>query len=434
MPFSNLGFTPPVSAAFNRALKDDHFSQATEVQLAAIPAILQGRDVLASAQTGSGKTAAYALPLLQQLVDAEPPQAGKPRCLVLVPTRELAVQVEEMTRKFAKFLPRKIKLLAAFGGVEIEPQMTALREGIDILIATPGRLLDLADQRALSFKSIRHFVLDEADRLLELGFSDELQRTLALLPEKRQNLFFSATFSAEIEILAVALLRDPVRIEIAATVGEKPQIEERAIAVDAARRTQLFKKLFIENDWERALVFVARQYDAEKVAMKLRSAGLKAEPLHGQLTQGKRIQVVQDIKAGRIDVVVATDLASRGLDIKELPVVVNFDLPRSATDYTHRIGRTGRAGLPGLAVSFVSMDAQEHWQLICKRQGVAADLEEIEGFEPSDQPQPQDAALVPTGLDIHGGIKGKRLSKKDKLRAAAAQAGLDASRDSKESA
>ncbi len=422
MPFSNLGFTPAVLAAFNRALHGEEFSQATEVQLAAIPAILEGRDVLASAQTGSGKTAAYALPILQQLVDAEPPQAGKPRCLVIVPTRELAVQVEEMTRKFAKFLPRKIKLLAAYGGVAIEPQMEALRDGIDILIATPGRLLDLADQRALSFKQVGSFVLDEADRLLDLGFQDELQRVLTLLPEKRQNLFFSATFSAEIEILAAALLRDPLRVQIDAKPEEALQIEERALAVDAARRTQLLRKLFTENDWERAIVFVARQYDAEKVAMKLRAAGLKAEPLHGQLTQGKRSQVVQDLKASRIQIVVATDLASRGLDVKELPVVVNYDLPRSATDYTHRIGRTGRAGLPGLAVSFVSIDMQAHWQLICKRQGVAAELEEIEGFEPTDQPLPESQALVPTGLDINGGIKGKRPSKKDKLRATAALA------------
>jgi ATP-dependent RNA helicase RhlE len=422
MPFSNLGFTPAVLAAFHRALLGEEFTQATEVQLAAIPAILQGRDVLASAQTGSGKTAAYALPLLQHLVAQDMPQAGKPRCLVLVPTRELAVQVEEMTRKFAKYLPRKIKLLAAFGGVDIEPQMQSLRDGVDILIATPGRLLDLADQRALSFKQVKSFVLDEADRLLDLGFQEELQRVLTLLPEKRQNLFFSATFSSEIEILAAALLHDPLRIEIAATSQDKPQIEERAIAVDAARRTQLFKKLFTENDWERALVFVARQYDAEKVAMKLRSTGLRAEPLHGQLTQGKRIQVVQDIKAGRIDVVVATDLASRGLDIKELPVVVNYDLPRSVTDYTHRIGRTGRAGLPGLAVSFVSIDTQEHWELICKRQSVATELEEIDGFEPTDAPKGIEVPLVSTGLDIHGGIKGRRMSKKDKLRAAAAQA------------
>jgi ATP-dependent RNA helicase RhlE len=421
MSFSNLGFTPPVLAAFHRALKDDDFSQATEVQLAAIPAVLQGRDVLASAQTGSGKTAAYALPILQQLVSAEPPQQGKPRCIVIVPTRELAVQVDEMTRKFAKFLPRKIKLLAAYGGVAIEPQMEALREGIDILIATPGRLLDLSDQRALSFKSVRSFVLDEADRLLDLGFQAELQRILNLLPEKKQNLFFSATFSAEIEILAAALLRDPIRVQIAAKPEEALQIEERALAVDAARRTQLLRKLFIENDWERALVFVARQYDAEKVAMKLRAAGLAAEPLHGQLTQGKRMQVVQDLKASRIQIVVATDLASRGLDIKELPVVVNYDLPRSATDYTHRIGRTGRAGMPGLAVSFVTVDMQAHWQLICKREGVAAELEEVEGFEPTDLPQPEGQSLVPTGLDINGGIKGKRMSKKDKLRAAAVQ-------------
>jgi ATP-dependent RNA helicase RhlE len=419
MLFSNLGFTPAVQAAFARAVQGEDFSQATEVQLAAIPAILQCCDVLASAQTGSGKTAAYALPILQTLVDLEPAAAGKPRCLVIVPTRELAVQVEEMTRKFAKFLPRKIKLLAAFGGVDVEPQMLAMREGVDVLIATPGRLLDLADQRALSFKSIKHFVLDEADRLLDLGFNEELKRILMLLPEKRQNLFFSATFSAEIEILAAALLSDPVRVQIEAAPQEKPQIEERAVAVDAARRTQLFKKLFTENDWERALVFVARQYDAEKVAMKLRAAGLSAEPLHGQLTQGKRMQVVQDIKAGRIQIVVATDLASRGIDIKELPVVVNYDLPRSATDYTHRIGRTGRAGMPGLAVSFVTMDMQAHWRLICKRQGAAVVLEEIEGFEPKDHPPPSDAPLVPTGLDINGGIKGKRPSKKDKLRAAA---------------
>ncbi len=418
MPFSNLGFTPAVLAAFNRALQGEEFSHATEVQHAAIPAILQGKDVLASAQTGSGKTAAYALPILQQLVGEEPPTSGKPRCLVIVPTRELAAQVEEMTRKLAKFLPRKIRVLAAHGGVAIEPQMEALREGVDILIATPGRLLDLADQRALSFKQVRSFVLDEADRLLDLGFQDELQRILILLPEKRQNLFFSATFSAEIEILAAALLRDPLRIQIASTPEEAPQIDERAIAVDAARRTQLLRKLFTDNDWERALVFVARQYDAEKVAMKLRAAGLKAEPLHGQLTQGKREQVLQDLKASRIEIVVATDLAARGLDVKELPVVVNYDLPRSATDYTHRIGRTGRAGLPGLAVSFVSVDARAHWQLICKRQGVAAELEEVEGFEPVDEAQQGGVALIPTGLDIHGGIKGKRPSKKDKLRAA----------------
>ncbi len=425
MPFSNLGFTPAVLAAFNRALQGEEFSQATEVQHAAIPAILQGKDVLASAQTGSGKTAAYALPILQQLVGEEPPTSGKPRCLVIVPTRELAAQVEEMTRKLAKFLPRKIRVLAAHGGVAIEPQMEALREGVDILIATPGRLLDLADQRALSFKQVRSFVLDEADRLLDLGFQDELQRILILLPEKRQNLFFSATFSAEIEILAAALLRDPLRIQIASTPEEAPQIDERAIAVDAARRTQLLRKLFTDNDWERALVFVARQYDAEKVAMKLRAAGLKAEPLHGQLTQGKREQVLQDLKASRIEIVVATDLAARGLDVKELPVVVNYDLPRSATDYTHRIGRTGRAGLPGLAVSFVSVDARAHWQLICKRQGVEAELEEVEGFEPVDEAQQGGVALIPTGLDIYGGIKGKRISKKDKLRAAAALANVD---------
>jgi ATP-dependent RNA helicase RhlE len=419
MPFSNLGFSPSALAAFHRAVKDDEFTQATPVQSAAIPAVLQGKDVLAQAQTGSGKTAAYALPLLAQLADVEAPLPGKPRCIVLVPTRELADQVERMVRQFAQFLPRKIKLLAAFGGVAIEPQMEALRGGVDMLIATPGRLLDLADQRALSFKPVRSLVLDEADRLLDLGFSQELERILGLLPEKRQSLFFSATFSPEIESLAANLLRDPVRIQIDAAPSQRPEIEERAVAVDAARRTALFRKLFTENDWERALLFVARQYDAEKIAMKLRNAGLAAEPLHGQLTQGKRMQVVQDLKASRIQIVVATDLAARGLDVKELPVVVNYDLPRSATDYTHRIGRTGRAGMPGLAVSFVTVDQKAHWQLICKREGVAAELEEVEGFEPTDLPAHQQPQPTRQGLDPNGGIKGKRMSKKDKLRAAA---------------
>jgi ATP-dependent RNA helicase RhlE len=420
MPFSNLGFSPAVLAAFQRALRGEDFTQATPVQQAAIPAVLQGRDVLASAQTGSGKTAAYALPLLERLAGLEPPSAGRPRCLVIVPTRELAAQVEAMTRRWAQFLPRKIKLLAAYGGVAIEPQMLALKEGIDILIATPGRLLDLADQRAYGFKQLRYVVLDEADRLLELGFQAELQRIWGLLPAQRQSLFFSATFSPEIEAMAGALLRDPVRVHIASEPQDAPQIEQRAVAVDAARRTALLRKLFVENDWERALVFVARQYDAEKVAMKLRAAGLLAEPLHGQLTQGKRSQVVQDIHSGRIQIVVATDLASRGLDIAQLPVVVNYDLPRSATDYTHRIGRTGRAGMPGLAVSFVTAEAMAHWQLICKRQSLAAALEEVEGFEPTDQPAPATPQAAPQGLDPHGGIKGKRPSKKDKLRAAAA--------------
>jgi superfamily II DNA/RNA helicase len=340
---------------------------------------------------------------------------------VLVPTRELAVPVGDVLKGLASALVPAPKISVVFGGVSINPQMMGLRGGTDIVVATPGRLLDLVDHNAVHLADVRTLVLDEADRLLDQGFSEELARIVGLVGARRQSLFFSATFGPQVSALALGLLTDPVRVEVQDAADTLPDIAQSAIAVDTRARTQLLRHLIQQYGWSRTLVFVATKYSAEVVADKLRKAGLDAEPLHGQLSQGKRSQVLDDFKASRIAVVVATDLAARGIDVVELPVVVNYDLPRSADDYTHRIGRTGRAGQAGLAVSFVSADTEAHWRLIEKRQGLDLVLEAVEGFEPSEV-----AKAAPGLVDLsgNGGVKGKRPSKKDKLRAAAAAAAL----------
>ncbi|MDD5030739.1 MAG: DEAD/DEAH box helicase [Rhodoferax sp.] len=409
MPFSELGLTAPLVAAA-QALG---FQQPTPVQRAAIPPALLGRDLLACAPTGSGKTLAFALALLQRLSPAAP---SSPQALVLVPTRELASQVGDTLSALACVLPRRCKINVVFGGVSINPQMMRLRGGCMVLVATPGRLLDLVAHNAVHLASIKLLVLDEADRLLDLGFADELGALLALLPMQRQNLFFSATFAPALQALAAALLHDPARVDVRPDTRHPATIVQRAIAVDAPRRTQLLLHLIKQQAWSRVLVFVATKFATEIVADKLRKGGLAAEPLHGQLSQGKRSQVLADFKASRVQVVVATDLAARGLDIANLPVVVNYDLPRATLDYTHRIGRTGRAGEAGLAVSLVSADSQAHWRLIQKRQRLQLALESIVGFETKQVTPPDSCAPEAPG---NGGIKGKRPSKKDKLRAAA---------------
>ncbi len=414
MPFASLGLSPALVHAAEKA----GFAAPTPIQAGAIPAILQGADLLGAAQTGSGKTAAFALPLLQQLQLSAIGGPRRVRALVLVPTRELAAQVGEVLRSLAQHLQRPLKVAIVFGGVSINPQMLGLRGGADIVVATPGRLLDLAEHNALRLSAVAHLVLDEADRLLDLGFAEELQRVLALLPAQRQNLFFSATFPAAVQALADGLLKNPVRVEVPHTPGNEPAIEQRAIAVDASRRTQLLRHLVKEHNWSRVLVFVATQYAAEHVAEKLYKAGIFASPFHGGLSQGARNQVLQEFKDERWQVVVTTDLAARGIDIAQLPAVINYDLPRSAVDYVHRIGRTGRAGESGVAVSFVTADAEAHFRLIEKRQHLALPREQIAGFEPTETATPA-PATDPQGT---GGIKGKRPSKKDKLRAAAAAA------------
>jgi len=387
MAFSALALSP----ALLRALERQGLTLPTPVQSQAIPAILAGRDVLACAQTGSGKTLAFGLPLLQGLAQQARPQPRALRGLILVPNRELAVQVGDALRALANQLPESIKVSVVFGGVSINPQMLAMRGGTDVVVATPGRLLDLVNHNALQLSGVQMLVLDEADRLLDLGFADELQSILRLLPPQRQNLFFSATFEAKADALAHSLLRDPQRIAIPTSPQTAPDITQRAIRVDAPRRTQLLRHLINTQHWKRVLVFVATKHAAEIVADKLRKARIYAEPFHGELSQGKRSQVLSDFKASRLKVVVATDMASRGLDIAELPVVVNYDLPRSADDYTHRIGRTGRAGESGLAVSLVSHATEAHFRLIEKRHGLEVPLETVEGFEPQP-PTPDDLA------------------------------------------
>ncbi|CAN1496458.1 SrmB Superfamily II DNA and RNA helicases [Burkholderiaceae bacterium] len=410
MNFADLGLAP----ALLSALADQGLASPTPVQAEAIPAVLLGRDVLAQAQTGSGKTLAYALPLLQRLMAVAPSREDAPRqrptqVLILVPTRELATQVSEVLRDLARPLVQSIKVGTLFGGVSINPQLMSLRSGTDVVVATPGRLLDVVNHNALHLGQLQQLVLDEADRLLDLGFADELQRLMALLPAQRQTLLFSATFDPAVQGLAEALLREPVRISIAPTEAHTPNITQRAIAVDDKKRTALLRHLINEHPQQRMLVFVATRYACEHVANKLYLAGIFATAFHGEMSQGARQTVLDEFKAGRWDVVVTTDLASRGIDIALLPIVVNYDLPRSATDHTHRIGRTARAGASGLAVSFVTAESQAHWRLICKREQLELPPEVLPGFEPTDTPPPSQG---------NGGVKGKRPSKKDKLRAA----------------
>ncbi|RMC93598.1 DEAD/DEAH box helicase [Aquitalea palustris] len=396
------------------------YAAPTAIQQAAIPAILQGHDLLATAQTGSGKTAAYCLPMLQQWLAGQHGSPRQTQNLILLPTRELAVQVGATLRALAATLPQAIKIVVVYGGVSINPQMMALRGGADFVVATPGRLLDLLQHNALRLSAVQTLVLDEADRLLDLGFADEIKQLLALLPPYRQNLLFSATFPPALRQLAETLLKQPQRIDIPLSQSSAPDIRQRVIAVDADRRTMLLRHLLQSENWERVLVFVASRHSTERVAGKLQRAGIKAAALHGECSQSQRGQVLADLKNGQLQVLIATDLAARGIDIAGLPVVVNYDLPRSVVDYTHRIGRTGRAGASGVAISFVSADNAAHFRLIEKRQQQQLPREQIEGFAPS---APQ--AHSPTARhdpDSNGGIKGKRMSKKDKLRAAAAAA------------
>jgi ATP-dependent RNA helicase RhlE len=380
MPFASLGLSAPLLSA----LEHINYVTPTPIQTAAIPAILSGRDVWACAQTGSGKTAAFALPLLQQRSEAKRVHPRTLRALVLVPTRELAAQIHEAMLAYARYLPDPVKVISAFGGVSINPQMMALRGGADIVVATPGRLLDLADHNALSLQQVTTLVLDEADRLFNLGFADELASILRLLPASRQNLVFSATFPPEVHALTENLLRDPLRIDVPSTPVTTPDILQRSIHVDVAQRTQLLRHLIETEGWSSVLVFVATKYATEHVARKLRRVGIEAAPLHGELSQGARTNALAQFKAKQLRVLVATDVAARGIDIDQLTAVVNFDLPRSAADYIHRIGRTGRAGASGVAVSFVSHSTEAHFRLIEKRHRLRLERETIAGFEPTE--------------------------------------------------
>ena len=399
-----------------RATDELGYQAPTPVQVEAIPAVLRGEDLWASAKTGSGKTAAFILPLLQVLATRER-EAKRPMPLyglVLVPTRELAVQIADAIAALGIHLPRPVKTCVAVGGVSINPQMLALRGGADVVVATPGRLLDLVAHNAVSISSVDVVVLDEADRLLALGFSEEISRIKELLPSRCQKLLFSATFPPTVRVLAADLLCNPTQINIdGGALPDTSEIVQRVVEVDSARRTMLLKHLVQTHAWSRVLVFVATKHSANHVALKLQRAGLRAAALHGDLSQGTRTQVLEDFKAQQLQILVATDLAARGIDIEQLPVVVNYDLPRSPSDYLHRIGRTGRAGGSGVALSFIDANTAPHFSLIERRHRISLAREIIAGFEPTPMALPLQHP--------HGGVKGKRKSKKDKLRDAAAR-------------
>ena len=421
MSFAPLGLRAELlDATLDLGLRD-----ATPIQTEAIPAVLAGRDLWACAPTGSGKTMAYLLPLLQAWLAQKRGHTGFVRplaTLILVPTRELALQVHESLSDITRQLREQPRSRVVYGGVSINPQMMQLRGSADFLVATPGRLLDLVENNAVRLNAVQHLVLDEADRLLDQGFAEELNRVLALLPAKRQTLLLSATFPQNVEALAARLLHDPVRVQVdadqTAEHSSSPEnISQRAIAVDSTRRTQLLRQLVTQGEnqpeWERALVFVAKRHTAEMLADKLYKAGIYATTFHGDMSQGARKDVLDQFKAKRWQLLITTDLAARGIDIAQLPTVVNYDLPRSPADYIHRIGRTGRAGHTGAAITFVTPAETAHWNLICKRNQLDIAQEQIAGFEPTEEVPPP-----PVAQDGNGGIKGRRPSKKDKLRAA----------------
>ncbi|MFP5391116.1 MAG: DEAD/DEAH box helicase [Gammaproteobacteria bacterium] len=377
MSFAHLGLIDPLQ----RTLDALGYSTATPVQAQAIPAILAGRDVMAAAQTGTGKTAGFALPLLQRLTMEGPAVASNcVRVLVLVPTRELAEQVHESVRKYGAGLP--LRTGVAYGGVSINPQMMRLRKGLDLLVATPGRLLDLQRQNAVRLNQLQTLVLDEADRMLDLGFSRELGQIFALLPKTRQTLLFSATFSDPIRALAGELLHDPVSIEAGARNTTVKRIRQWMIPVDKKRKPELFLHLLRREQWRQVLVFVKTRKGCDALVDLLAERGIGADAIHGDKPQPARLRALERFKAGEVSMLVATDVAARGLDIHDLPIVVNYDLPTVAEDYVHRTGRTGRAGASGEAVSLVAADEVDLLAALERLTGQRLERVEEPGFAP----------------------------------------------------
>ncbi|PLY06178.1 MAG: ATP-dependent RNA helicase RhlE [Arcobacter sp.] len=376
MTFADLGLCKPLLDA----IKDQGYTKPSPIQQQAIPIILEKKDVLAGAQTGTGKTAGFTLPILQRLFDKKR-EKGKPhvRALILTPTRELAAQVGENVQTYGKYLPFKSTII--FGGVGINPQKAAIRKGVDILIATPGRLLDLISQDSLDLGRVEFFVLDEADRMLDMGFIHDIKKVLALLPEHRQNLLFSATFSNDIKKLADKLLNNPELIEVARRNTSSESVAQVVHHVDRERKRELLIHLIKKGDWKQVLVFTRTKHGANRLSEQLNRFDISASAIHGNKSQGARTKALSDFKAGNIKVLVATDIAARGIDIDQLPHVVNFELPNIAEDYVHRIGRTGRAGREGEAVSLVCVDEHEYLKGIEKLINKEIEKVDIEGFD-----------------------------------------------------
>jgi len=353
MSFSSLGLSAPLV----RAVEEKGYTTPSPIQLEAIPAVLSGRDVMAAAQTGTGKTAGFTLPLLQRLDTGTRVRPNHVRTLVLTPTRELAAQVHDSVVLYGKHLP--LRSAVVFGGVKINPQMMKLRSGVDILVATPGRLMDLYNQNAVKFSDIEILVLDEADRMLDMGFIKDIRKIMSLMPKTRQNLLFSATFSGEIRTLANSILKNPVQVEISPQTTTAEGVKQSMFEVDKTKKTELLIHLVGTNNWSQVLVFMRTKHGCNRLVKKLDQFGITAAAIHGNKSQGARTKALADFKSNKIRVLVATDIAARGIDISDLPHVINFELPNVPEDYVHRIGRTGRAGAEGEAISLVSSDEVE---------------------------------------------------------------------------
>jgi ATP-dependent RNA helicase RhlE len=383
MSFSELGLAEELV----RAVTEAGYTQPTPIQSQAIPAILAGGDLLAGAQTGTGKTAGFTLPILQRLMAVRRPASPAPRALVLTPTRELAAQVEESVRIYGKYAG--LRSIAIFGGVGINPQIATLRRGVDILVATPGRLLDHHQQHTVDLSQVQILVLDEADRMLDMGFIKDIKRILSLLPRQRQNLLFSATFSDDIKALADSLLDRPAMIQVARRNSTVEVIAQKVHPVDRERKRELLTELIRANNWYQVLVFTRTKHGANRLAEQLGKDGISALAIHGNKSQGARTRALAEFKANQLQVLVATDIAARGIDIDQLPHVVNFDLPNVAEDYVHRIGRTGRAGATGEAISLVCVDEFGLLRDIERVIGRVLEQEVVPGFEPDLNIKPE---------------------------------------------
>jgi ATP-dependent RNA helicase RhlE len=401
MTFEQFGLCEPIL----RAVGEQGYSTPTPIQAKGIPAVLAGGDLLAAAQTGTGKTAAFTLPLLQRL--AHTPQAHNaqgrviPRLLVLVPTRELAAQVAESVRDYGKYLT--LKCMVMYGGVGMQPQLDALKRGVDIVVATPGRMLDHHGQRSLDLSGIDTLVLDEADRMLDMGFIHDIKRVLALLPKQRQNLLFSATFSDEIKTLANGLLNKPAVIEVARRNVAAATVAQTVHPVGRERKRELLSHLIREHNWFQVLVFMRTKHGANRLAEQLNTDGIGADAIHGNKSQGARTRALASFKSGKLQVLVATDIAARGIDIDQLPMVVNYELPNVPEDYVHRIGRTGRAGAEGQAISLVCVDELRFLRDIENLIGRSIDRKLILGFEPDPK---EKAQPIKVGRTVIGAGRG----------------------------
>jgi ATP-dependent RNA helicase RhlE len=391
MSFESLG----LSKALLKAIQEKGYTTPSPIQEKAIPHILEGKDVLASAQTGTGKTAGFTLPILQFLSETKHPKYRPLRALVLTPTRELAAQVYDNVREYSKYV--NIKSAVVFGGVKPASQIAILKKGVDILVATPGRLLDLHDRKAVSFKRIDVLILDEADRMLDMGFARDLNKLISFMPAKRQNLLFSATFSKEIKKLAEGILRNPVEVETAPKNSTAKKVSHQVYKIDKKRKTEFTIQLIKENNWSQVLIFTRTKHGANRLTEKLVKSKISAAAIHGNKSQGARTKALKNFKENSIKVLVATDIAARGLDIPLLPHVINYELPNVPEDYVHRIGRTGRAGAEGEAISFVCSEETEYQKEIEKLLGEKLKSSVVEGYEPTDTAAPKRAATQSKG-------------------------------------